>query len=96
MERKEIKLNHFNFYSIIAIIALIYFSIKCIQFYFEVGIPKEIWEIIIANEKNKATNLLEKIVKTFSFPENIEINIEKDNVLDICLEYPDIDLNIIM
>ena len=38
--------------------------------------------------------LLEKIVKTFSFPENIEINIEKDNVLDICLEYPDINLNI--
>ena len=31
--------------------------------------------------------LLEKIVKTFSFPENIEINIEKDNILDICLEY---------
>ena len=38
--------------------------------------------------------LLEKILKVFSFPENIEINIEKDNVLDICLEYPDIDLNI--
>jgi len=38
--------------------------------------------------------LLEKILKTFSFPENIEINIEKDNILDICLEYPDIDLNI--
>ena len=38
--------------------------------------------------------LLEKIVKTFSFPENIEINIEKDNILDICLEYPDINLNI--
>ena len=38
--------------------------------------------------------LLEKIVKTFSFPENIEINIEKDNVLDICLEYLDINLNI--
>lgn len=38
--------------------------------------------------------LLEKIVKTFSFLENIEINIEKDNVLDICLEYPDINLNI--
>ena len=38
--------------------------------------------------------LLEKIFKVFSFPENIEINIEKDNVLDICLEYPDIDLNI--
>lgn len=27
--------------------------------------------------------LLEKILKTFSFPENIEINIEKDNILDI-------------
>ena len=38
--------------------------------------------------------LLEKILKTFSFPENIEINIEKDNILNICLEYPDIDLNI--
>ena len=38
--------------------------------------------------------LLEKILKVFSFPENIEINIEKDNVLDICLEYPDINLNI--
>ena len=36
--------------------------------------------------------LLEKILKTFSFPENIEINIEKDNILDICLEYPNIDL----
>ena len=38
--------------------------------------------------------LLEKILKVFSFPENIEINIEKDNILDICLEYPNIDLNI--
>ena len=38
--------------------------------------------------------LLENILKTFSFPENIEINIEKENVLDICLEYPDINLNI--
>ena len=37
--------------------------------------------------------LLEKILKTFSFPENIEINIEKDNILDVCLEYP-IDFNI--
>ena len=62
MEKKEIKLNHFNIYAVIAIIALIYFSIKCIQFYFEVGIPKEIWEIIIANEKNKATNLLENLL----------------------------------
>ena len=51
MERKEIKLNHFNFYSIIAIIALIYFSIKCIQFYLVVGIPQEIWETI-TTEKN--------------------------------------------
>ena len=38
--------------------------------------------------------LLEKILNVFSFPENIEINIEKDSILDICLEYPDIDLNI--
>ena len=51
MERKEIKLNHFSFYSIIAIIALIYFSIKCIQFYLVVGIPQEIWETI-TTEKN--------------------------------------------
>ena len=51
MERKEIKLNHFNFYSIIAIIALIYFSIKCIQFYLVVGIPQGIWETI-TTEKN--------------------------------------------
>ena len=51
MEKKEIKLNHFNFYSIIAIIALIYFSIKCIQFYLVVGIPQEIWETI-TTEKN--------------------------------------------
>jgi len=69
MEKKEIKLNHFNIYAVIALIALIYFSVKCIQFYFEVGIPKEIWEIIIAkknifisNEKNKATNLLENLL----------------------------------
>ena len=65
MERKEIKLNHFNFYSIIAIIALIYFSIKCIQFYLVVEIPKEIWEIIttekklfISNESNLAAKLM--------------------------------------
>ena len=51
MEKKEIKLNHFSFYSIIAIIALIYFSIKCIQFYLVVGIPQEIWETI-TTEKN--------------------------------------------
>ena len=69
MEKKEIKLNHFNIYAVIALIALIYFSIKCIQFYFEVGIPKEIWEIIItkktifiSNEKNKTTNLLENLL----------------------------------
>ena len=69
MEKKEIKLNHFNIYAIIAIIALMYFSVKCIQFYFEVGIPKEIWEIIItkktifiSNEKNKTTNLLENLL----------------------------------
>ena len=69
MERKEIKLNHFNFYSIIAIIALIYFSIKCIQFYFEMGVPKEIWEtiivkktIFISNEKNISTKLLENLL----------------------------------
>ena len=65
MERKEIKLNHFNFYSIIAIIALIYFSIKCIQFYLVVEIPKEIWETIttekkpfISNESNLAAQLM--------------------------------------
>ena len=65
MEKKEIKLNHFNFYSIIAIIALIYFSIKCIQFYLVVGIPKEIWETIttekkpfISNESNLAAQLM--------------------------------------
>ena len=65
MERKEIKLNHFNFYSIISIIALIYFSIKCIQFYLVVEIPKEIWEIIttekklfISNESNLAAKLM--------------------------------------
>ena len=69
MKKKEIKLNHFNIYAVIALIVLIYFSIKCIQFYFEVGIPKEIWEIIIAkknifisSEKNKATNLLENLL----------------------------------
>ena len=51
MERKEIKLNHFSFYSVFAIIVLIYFSIKCIQFYLVVGIPQEIWETI-TTEKN--------------------------------------------
>ena len=65
MEKKEIKLNHFNFYSIIAIIALIYFSIKCIQFYLVVGIPQGIWETIttekkpfISNESNLAAQLM--------------------------------------
>ena len=69
MERKEIKLNHFSFYSVFAIIALIYFSIKCIQFYFEMGVPKEIWEtiivkktIFISNEKNISTKLLENLL----------------------------------
>ena len=69
MERKEIKLNHFSFYSIIAIIALIYFSIKCIQFYLVVGIPQGIWEtiivkktIFISNEKNISTKLLENLL----------------------------------
>ena len=69
MEKKEIKLNHFNIYAVIAIIALIYFSVKCIQFYFEMEVPKEIWEtiilkknIFISNEKNKATNLLENLL----------------------------------
>lgn len=69
MEKKEIKLNHFNIYAVIAIIALIYFSIKCIQFYFEMGVPKEIWEtiivkktIFISNEKNISTNLLENLL----------------------------------
>jgi len=69
MEKKEIKLNHFNIYAVIVVIALIYFSIKCIQFYFKLEIPKEIWEIIItkktifiSNEKNKTTNLLENLL----------------------------------
>ena len=65
MEKKEIKLNHFSFYSIFAIIALIYFSIKCIQFYLVVRIPQEIWETItteknsfISNESNLAAQLM--------------------------------------
>ena len=69
MEKKEIKLNHFNIYAVIAIIALIYFSIKCIQFYFEMEVPKEIWEtiilkktIFISNEKNISTKLLENLL----------------------------------
>ena len=57
MKKKEIKLNHFNIYAVIAIIALIYFSIKCIQFYFELEIPKEIWETIIV-KKNISAKLL--------------------------------------
>ena len=69
MEKKEIKLNHFNIYAVIAIIALIYFSVKCIQFYLELEMPKEIWEtiivkknIFISSEKNKATKLLENLL----------------------------------
>ena len=69
MEKKEIKLNHFNIYAVIAIIALIYFSIKCIQFYFEMGVPKEIWEtiivkktIFISNEKNISTKLFKNLL----------------------------------
>ena len=65
MEKKEIKLNHFSFYSVFAIIALIYFSIKCIQFYLVVGIPQGIWETIttekkpfISNESNLAAQLM--------------------------------------
>ena len=56
MERKEIKLNHFSFYSVFAIIALIYFSIKCIQFYFKLEVPKGIWEAIIAIKNIFLTN----------------------------------------
>ncbi len=69
MKKKEIKLNHFNIYAVIAIIALIYFSVKCIQFYLELEMPKEIWEtiivkknIFISNERNKATKLLENLL----------------------------------
>ena len=56
MEKKEIKLNHFNIYAVIAIIALIYFSIKCIQFYFKLEVPKGIWEAIIAIKNIFLTN----------------------------------------
>ena len=56
MEKKEIKLNHFSFYSVFAIIALIYFSIKCIQFYFKLEVPKGIWEAIIAIKNIFLTN----------------------------------------
>ena len=68
MEKKEIKLIHFNIYTIIAIIALIYFSIKCIQFYFELEMPKGILEtiikiknIFILNEKFELGKLLENL-----------------------------------
>lgn len=37
---------------------------------------------------------LEKIIQTFSVPENIEINIDKSNILDIGLKYEDINLSI--
>jgi len=56
MEKKEIKLNHFSFYSVFAIIVLIYFSIKCIQFYFKLEVPKGIWEAIIAIKNIFLTN----------------------------------------
>ena len=56
MEKKEIKLNHFSFYSVFVIIALIYFSIKCIQFYFKLEVPKGIWEAIIAIKNIFLTN----------------------------------------
>ena len=61
MKKKEIKLNHFNIYAVIAIIALMYFSIKCIQFYFKLEIPKEIWETIIV-KKNISAKLLENLL----------------------------------
>ena len=68
MEKKEIKLNHFNFYSIIAIIALIYFSIKCIQFYLVVEIPQGIWETITTEKKpfiSNESNLAAKLMSNF-------------------------------
>ena len=37
---------------------------------------------------------LEKIIRTFSVPKNIEINIDKSNILDIGLKYEDINLAI--
>ena len=37
---------------------------------------------------------LEKIIQTFSVPANIEINIDKSNILDIGLKYEDINLAI--
>lgn len=69
MKKKEIKLNHFNIYAVIAIIALIYFSIKCIQFYFELEMPKgiletitEIRNIFILNKKFELSRLLENLL----------------------------------
>ena len=69
MEKKEIKLNHFNIYAVIVIIALIYFSIKCIQFYFELEMPKgilktiiEIKNIFILNEKFELGKLFENLL----------------------------------
>ena len=69
MKKKEIKLNHFNIYPVIAIIALMYFSIKCIQFYFELEMPKgiletmiEIKNIFILNEKFELDKLLENLL----------------------------------
>ena len=69
MKKKEIKLNHFNIYAVIAIIALMYFSIKCIQFYFELEMPKgiletiiEIKNIFILNEKFELDKLLENLL----------------------------------
>ncbi|EFG95625.1 hypothetical protein LDK18_00865 [Fusobacterium nucleatum subsp. nucleatum ATCC 23726] len=69
MKKKEIKLNHFNIYAVIAIIVLMYFSIKCIQFYFELEMPKgiletiiEIKNIFILNEKFELDKLLENLL----------------------------------
>ena len=74
MEKKEIKLNHFNIYAVIAIIALIYFSVKCIQFYLELEMPKEIWEtiivkknIFISNEKTKQLNFWKIYFSYYSY-----------------------------
>lgn len=68
MEKKEIKLNHFNIYAVIAIIALIYFLVKCIQFYFKLEMPKGILEtiikiknIMILNEKFEISKILENL-----------------------------------
>ncbi|MDC7956493.1 hypothetical protein PKF05_11710, partial [Fusobacterium simiae] len=68
MEKKEIKLNHFNIYAVISIVVLIYFSVKCIQFYFETEMPKgileaiiEIKNILILNRKFGLSKLLENL-----------------------------------